>query len=603
MDKIESNAASGMGAQAAPVYLSSKCSEGTPTTDDWATTAGMEKQNIDSGSIVEEDDDPSNRKLQRKLKGRHLVMIAIGGTIGTGLFVGSGAVLGYAGPAGALVAYILMGSVVFFVCTSLGEVATYIPVSDPFNHFASRFIDPALGTAFGWTYWLSWTLTVASELVACGIVIQMWLPHVSTLVWSFISAGIIFGVNSFSVSCYGEIEYWFSIIKVLAVVVFIIVGILTDAGVLGGHKYAFTNWTIPGAPFNEHIVGILKSCITAAFSFQGTEIVGITVGEAGNPRKEVPKAIRSVFWRILFFYICSIFVIGLIIPYTDDDVVNASGASDIAKSPFTIVFEKAGLNWASHVMNAVVLITVLSAGNSGLYACTRVLWMLAKERKAPAFFKKVTKHGIPFWAMTFTMVWSTIFFALSFIGNQVVYLFLVNISGVTGFIFWMGISLSHLRFRRAYIHQGYDLKDLPYKAKWYPFGPYYALSLLFVIMIGQGYQTFAPKFKVVDFLSTYIAIPLFLIVWLGYKYFRKTKVVKLDDVDLVTNSLFEQERLGLIQIFEDDDSQGKLPFVKKWVNKIPFKRKNKQVNGEDGDIITTNTGLENPELSSIKLEK
>ncbi|KAI8325780.1 lysine-specific permease [Martensiomyces pterosporus] len=475
-----------------------------------------------------------HRRLKRSLKGRHMGMIAIGGTIGTGLFIGSGTTLATAGPAGSLIAYLLIGSMVFFVCTSLGEISTFIPCSDPFNHFAARFLDPALGFAFGWNYWFSWMLTVGSELVACGIIVQFWLRSLNGVVWSLIAMLLMFSINAISVRGYGETEYWFSMIKVIAVIIFIIVGVLVVTGAVGGHTYGSENWHLEGAPFKDNIVGILKSCIIAAFSFQGTEIVGVTVGECENPRRDVPRVIRAVFWRILLFYILSILVIGLVIPYTDENLVQASSPGDIGISPFTIVFQKAGAKWAAHIMNGVVLITVLSAGNSGLYACTRVLWNLAKEGKAPRLFRRVTKRGIPIWALLFTTLCSTALLAISYIGNQVVYVFLVNMSGVTGFIFWLGLSLSHWRFRLAYVRQGFQVSDLPYKAAFFPFGPVYACFLLTVIIIGQGYGTIWPSFDRVNFVSTYLSLPMFVIMWAGWKYYKKTKWVKLDEADVST---------------------------------------------------------------------
>ncbi|KAJ2778456.1 hypothetical protein H4R18_004583 [Coemansia javaensis] len=504
----------------------------------------------------------SGPKLKRKLKGRHMGMIAIGGTIGTGLFIGSGSTLADAGPAGSLVAYLVIGTMVFFVCTSLAEMSTFIPTSDPFNHFAARFLDPSLGFAFGWNYWASWMLTVGSELVACGVIVRYWLPHVHGVVWSAVTLVIIMGLNGISVRGYGESEFWMALLKVLAVLVFIIVGILTVSGAIGGDHIGGRNWHVEGAPFKDHIVGILKACIVAAFSFQGTEIVGVTVGECANPRREVPRAIRSVFWRILFFYIASILIIGLVIPNTDPNLMNAGGAGDVAISPFTMVLQKAGAKWGADVMNAVVLITVLSAGNSGMYACTRVMWVLAKEGKAPRIFRKVTKRGVPMWCLLFTAFWSTVAFCTSLASDQSVYTFLINISGVTGMGFWFGIGLCHFRFRRAYVLQGFDLKDLPYRAMLFPFGPVYACTLLAIIIIGQGYGTIWPKFDVVSFLSTYIAIPLFVIIWLGWKYIKKTKWIKLADIDLVTGSLLELERSGEIEIFPEPDGAGWRRFIR-----------------------------------------
>ncbi|KAJ2801774.1 hypothetical protein H4R21_002672 [Coemansia helicoidea] len=497
----------------------------------------------------------SEPKLKRRLKGRHMSMIAIGGTIGTGLFIGSGSTLAYAGPAGALLAYLIMGTMVFFVCTSLAEMSTFIPTSDPFNHFASRFLDPSLGFAFGWNYWASWMLTVGSELVACGIIVRFWLPNINGALWSMVALVVILALNAISVRGYGEAEFWMSMLKVLAVLVFILVGILTVTGAIGGDHIGGRNWHIDGAPFRDHIVGILKASIVAAFSFQGTEIVGVTVGECANPRREVPRAIRSVFWRILFFYIASIIIIGLVIPNTDPNLLNAGSVGDVAISPFTMVLMKAGAKWGADLMNAVVLVTILSAGNSGIYACTRVLWVLAKEGKAPRFFRRVTKKGIPIWCLLFTALWSTVAFCTSLASNKSAYTFLINLSGVTGMVFWVGIGLCHYRFRRAYIVQGYDMNDLPYRAMLFPFGPIYACTLLAIIIIGQGYGTIWPEFNAVSFVSTYLALPLFLIVWLVWKYTKKTKWVKLADVDLISGSLLELERNGEIQVFDEPDER------------------------------------------------
>ncbi|KAJ2307248.1 hypothetical protein IWW55_001070 [Coemansia sp. RSA 2706] len=532
----------------------------SPASDD--DSGGFQEKHVEAVKSPESVQESGEPKLQRKLKGRQMGMIAIGGTIGTGLFIGSGSTLADAGPAGALIAFLVMGSMVFFVCTSLGEMSTFIPTSDPFNHFATRFLDPSLGFAFGWNYWYSWMLTVGSELVACGIIVQYWLPHLTGAIWSVIALAIMFLLNAVSVRGYGEAEFWMSALKVLAVFVFVIVGILTVAGATGGEAIGGRNWHIEGAPFKDHIVGILKACIVAAFSMQGTEIVGITVGECANPRREVPRVIRSVFWRILFFYIASILIIGLVIPNNDPNLVSASGAGDVAISPFTMVFQAAGAAWAAHLMNAVVLVTVLSAGNSGLYACTRVLWVLAREGKAPRVLRRVTRRGVPFWALVFTSLWSAVVFCISLAGNQSVYVFLINLSGLTGMGFWLGIGLCHWRFRRAYVAQGYDLNDLPYRAGFFPFGPVYACTLLAIIIIGQGYGTIWPTFDAVGFVSTYLAIPLFLVFWLGWKFVKKTKWIKLMDIDLTTGSLLEMERNGDIEIFPLPENAGWRKYVR-----------------------------------------
>ncbi|KAJ1980630.1 hypothetical protein H4R34_002380 [Dimargaris verticillata] len=496
--------------------------------------SGHDKE--EAGSIDMAGGAGQDGHLQRNLKERHMTMIAIGGTIGTGLFLGAGGALANAGPAGCLVSYIMVGIMVFFVMSSLGELATYIPVAGSFNTYGGRFIDPAFGFALGWNYWFSWTTTVASELVATGIIIQFWLPNVTGVIWSAIAMALMFALNAFSVKGYGESEYWFSLIKVIAVIIFIIVGIFTAAGVIGDHKYGFENWTLEGGPFHDHIVGIVKSFLVAGFSFQGTELVGVAAGESENPRRDVPRAIKQVFWRILIFYILATFVMGLIIPYDDPLLVAGEGAKDVGISPFTLVFEKSGMKAAAHVMNAVILITVLSAGNSGLYCCARTLWTLAIEGKAPRFLRKVSKNGIPVNALLVTTALSTVLFCLSMIPDAPVYDWLLTVSGITGFMAWLGIALSHWRFRRAYIAQGYDVGALPYRALLFPFGPLIAVVVTTFVIIGQGYSSFTPEFSAENFVTSYIGIPIFIACFFIYRTVRKTSIIPLVDVDVISDT-------------------------------------------------------------------
>ncbi|KAG2211164.1 hypothetical protein INT47_006283 [Mucor saturninus] len=467
-------------------------------------------------------------RLKRALKARHLTMISLGGTIGTGLFLASGASIANAGPGGALIAYGLIGLMVFFMMECLGEMATYLPISGSFNNYAGRFIDPALGFALGWNYWYNWAVTVAVELTAGAMVMEFWLPNFPSYVWSIIFLILILSLNLFSVKGYGEAEYWFALIKVLVVIIFIILGILVDTGVLGGVNYGIETFKYGGVQG----IGVLSTFLTAGFSFQGTELIGVAAGESENPRKNVPKAIKQVFWRILLFYILAIFIIGLIIPY-DDPLLLKSDVSDISISPFTLVFQKAGLSAAAHFMNAVILTTVLSAGNSGLYASSRTLYDLALENKAPKFFTKVTKNGIPIYCVLATAIIGMLAFLTSLFGNGVVYNWLLSISGIAGFIAWLGIAASHYRFRKAYVAQGYKVEDLPFKARLFPIGPIFAFGICSFVLVGQGYDTWmARPLVAADIIACYIGVPVVVILFVGYKVIMKTKLVPLEEVDL-----------------------------------------------------------------------
>lgn len=480
------------------------------------------------------DNQNSQKKQQRKqlvrgLKARHMTMISLGGSIGTGLFLASGSAIHTAGPGGALLAYAAIGFMVYFLMTSLGEMAAYMPVSGSFSTYAGRFVDPALGFALGWNYWFNWAITLAAEISAASLIMKYWLPESSSLVWSALFLGIIVLINYLSVKAFGESEYWFSIIKVATVLIFIAVGILMIAGIMGNNESGFRNLTEGGAPFHGGFLAMLGVFMTAGFSFQGTELIGVTAGESENPSENVPKAVKQIFWRILLFYILSIFVIGTLISYQDPMLLNAD-ITNISVSPFTIVFERAGFAFTASVMNAIILTSVLSAGSSGLYASTRMLWALAQEGKAPGWLKRLDKRGIPVASLVVTAAIGMLAFLASLFGEGVVYVWLLNASGMCGFITWLGIAISHYRFRKAFVFQGHRLDELPYRARWFPFGPIVALIICVIVIVGQGYTMFRDgNVNVYGLAATYMGLPLFFAVFIGYKFKHRTRVVSLSD--------------------------------------------------------------------------
>lgn len=478
--------------------------------------------------VINEQNQPSNT-LQRKLKARHLTMISLGGAIGTGLFLGSGPAIHSAGPGGALVAYAVIGIMVYFIMTSLGELASFMPVSGAFSTYATRFIDPALGFALGWNYWFTWAMTLAAELSAATMVMKFWFPNSPSFLWSSLFLVLIFLLNYVSVKGYGEGEYWFSLIKVATIIIFIVVGILMIFGIMNGEAIGFKNFTVGDAPFAGGFLATLGIFIAAGFSFQGTEIVGVAAGESEDPAKNVPRAVRSIFWRIFLFYILAIVVIGLIVPYTNGSLQGHT----IMVSPFTMVFEKVGLAFAASVMNAIILTAVLSAGNSSLYVTSRMLYSMANEGLAPRIFGKLNKSGVPIWGLVVTSLVGMLAFFASIFGDGVIYIWLMNAVGVTGFIFWLGIAASHYRFRKAYIAQGYSLDDLPYKSKWFPFGPIFSFALCFFVLMAQNYQAFiGDDINWAGVFAAYLGIPFFLMMWLGYKFIKKTKVIPLEECQI-----------------------------------------------------------------------
>jgi lysine-specific permease len=469
---------------------------------------------------------PNTNTLHRELNTRMLNMIAIGGSIGTGIFLASGSAIHSAGPGGTLLAYLVIGVMVYFLMTSLGEMAAFMPSTGSFYIYASKFVDPALGYALGWNYWYNWAITVASEIAAASLIMHFWFPDTPSFIWS--ASFIIFfvGVNALSARGFGETEFWFALIKVTAIIVFIFAGFCMIFGLTNGQPVGFKNWTVGDGPFHGGVAALFGAFIIAGFSFQGTELIGIAAGESENPRVNIPKAVKQVFWRILLFFVLSILVISLLIPYTSEFL----GHHDVQVSPFTLVFKQMGITFAASLMNAVILTAILSAGNSGMYASTRMLWYLGKAGHVPAIFAKVNKRGVPMYALAATTLVAMLAFLSSLYGNGTVYFWLINASSLSGFIAWLGIAISHYRFRKAYIAQGKDLNALPYVAKGYPFAPLFAFSLCLIIIGGQNYKAFiGGHLDWYGMLVSYLGVPLFLVLWLGYKWVKKTKVVKLTE--------------------------------------------------------------------------
>ncbi|MGM9886396.1 MAG: amino acid permease [Lactococcus sp.] len=472
-----------------------------------------------------------NNQVKRNLKQRHITMIALGGTIGTGLFLTSGATISQAGPFGSVLAYIFIGIMVYFVMTSLGEMATYLPTSGSFSDYGSRYVDPAFGFALGWNYWLNGAITIAVDLTTGGMITQFWFPHIHAWIFSGIATILIFVINVLAVKAFGETEYWLSTIKVITIVIFLIVGVATIWASLTGHNGnidVVKNLTAGNHGFIGGVTGFVGVLLIAGFSFQGTELLGVTAGESENPEKSIPKAMNSIFWRILLFYIFTIIVIAAIINYKDPRLLNPN--STAVMSPFTIVFKNIGFALAASVMNAVILTSVVSSANSVMYASTRILYSLGQDHGAPKVFGRTAKNGIPVVALLATSIICFITFLTGIFGTQI-YLFLVDLSSLTGFLAWLGISISHVRFRRAYVAQGKDLNDLPYKAKLFPFGPLLAILMTAAIMINlDPQQLFSPQWG--QALATYAALPMFILLYFGYKWTHNTKIIPLEEVDL-----------------------------------------------------------------------
>lgn len=368
---------------------------------------------------------------------------------------------------------------------SLGELATVIPVTGSFIDYASRFYDPALAFALGWAYWYLWLTVLTNEYNAISLVVMYWTDTVPQWAWIIIFWTIFLSFSMLGVLAYGEVEFWLSLIKVISISVFFILAIAISAGGIGPQKIGFKYWHDPGA-FADSINGVARTFVIAGTLYAGTEMVGITAGESANPRRAVPRAINQVFWRILIFYVGMMFFIGILIPYTDSRLLGKG--SKAAASPLTIALSDANIDPAAHLINALIVVSVLSAGNSSLYVASRTITHMARNGMAPKFLGKTDQRGVPWAALLFTNVFACIAFLSQSSSAGTLYNALITLSGVATFIVWGVIEFVHLRFRQALVAQGQSIHNLPFKALLHPYGTYACFAANIFLIFFQGKQ-------------------------------------------------------------------------------------------------------------------
>ncbi|KAF4119352.1 hypothetical protein GMORB2_4871 [Geosmithia morbida] len=478
----------------------------------------------------------SHSGLERTLSSRHLQFIAIGGTIGTGLFLGTGTALSKAGPVSLLIAFIFVGSVVFSVMVALGEMAAYIPVPGAFTAYATRFVDPTTGFAMGWIYWFSWSLTFALELSAAGIIIQYWDESLSIGIWIAVFWVVFTALNFLPVKWFGEVEMYLSLIKVVTIVGFIIFSICVNAGVGRQGYIGFHNWAHPGA-FAEYMAegaggkfaGFWAVLVTAAFSYQGTELVGIGAGETADPRRAIPSAIRGAFWGIFSLFTATVFFLGLNIPY--DDAALQNDTQDASASPLVIVANIAGVEVLPSILNAVLLTAVLTAANSNVYSSSRILVSLANSGHAPRILTRTNRIGTPIYSVGLCSLVGFLGFLNLSSDGTVAFNWLLNIVSIAGLISWSLINLCHLRFMRVLEQRGIPRSTLPYVAPLQPYLSYFGLFFNVLIVITNGFAVFM-DWNTTDFFTAYISVILFVVLFVGHKIIFRTKSIPLAEVDI-----------------------------------------------------------------------
>ncbi|MGF9858560.1 amino acid permease [Priestia endophytica] len=445
------------------------------------------------------------------MKSRHLFMIALGGVIGTGLFLGSGITISKAGPLGAILAYLIGGFLMYLVMLCLGELAVAMPVSGSFQAYATKYISPSTGFMIGALYWFSWSNTIGLEFTSAGLLMQRWFPDIPIWVWCLIFGVVTFSLNALSARSYAESEFWFSSIKVTAIILFIGIGGAAVFGLidLQGNQSAplLSNFTTDQGLFPNGILGVLFTLVLVNFSFQGTELVGIAAGESEDPAKTLPRSIRNVVWRTLFFFVLAMFILVAILPYQTAGVV---------ESPFVAVLDRMGIPYAADIMNFVILTAILSVANSGLYAASRMMWSLSKNGMAPNRLKKLSKKGVPINALLVTICIAGSSLITSVVAAETVYLWLISISGMVTIVVWMSICASQFFFRRKFIAEGGDLNTLAFKTPLYPFVPIMGFILYAIILISL---IFIPDQRI----GLYCGVPLIILCYTYYHLVIKKK--------------------------------------------------------------------------------
>ncbi|KAF5367285.1 hypothetical protein D9615_010458 [Tricholomella constricta] len=484
-----------------------------------------------------------NPMLQQKMKARHLQMIAVGGSIGTGLFVGSGSALHLGGPAGIIVAWVLMGIMLINVTQALGEMCILYPVSGGFYTLAGRFLDPSFAFAMGWNYVFQWAVVLPLEITVAGTTVQYWKANVPIAAWITIFWAVIVIVSVFGTLGFAEEEFWSSCLKLLVVVMFIFIGIICvcGGGPKGGdfdHYVGGLRWSKPGA-FANGFKGVCAVFVTAAFSFAGTELVGLAASETPNPRETMPAAVKGTFWRITIIYISSLTLIGLMIPYNEPRLLGGGGA---AASPFVIALDMAKIPGLNHFINVTICISVLSIGMACVYAGSRTLTALAETGYAPKIFCYVDKSSRPLYSVLAILAWAPLAYVNVVAAGDVVFKWLLALSGLSTIFTWMTICLCHIRFRKAWAYQGHSLEELPFKALGGVYGSWFGVILLSLVLIAQFYIAVwpiggmkdDPMAVAEDFFSAYLAAPVMLLFWcLGFAW-KRTLPKKIPEIDLDT---------------------------------------------------------------------
>jgi amino acid transporter len=532
---------------------------------------GLEEQaeNDDSGlSVLEgisynEGDrakiDPESG-VRRGLKTRHLSMMALAGIIGPGLLVGAGGALSSGGPAALIIGFGVIGIIAFSIMQSLGEMTTLYPSGGAFTKLADRFVDKAFGVAVGWNYFIVWIAVLSNEYNTSSAILSFWSTKVPIYGYFLLLWTAFLGFQLLGVVAFGEAEFWLALFKLLGLVAYFIFSIVyISGGISGVPAFGFHYWHDPGA-FSHGFRGVASVFVFCSTFYAGVESIAVAATETKNPGVAVPRAIRQVFWRIVFIYMGSAFFFGVTVPSNSDELVDATAKA--LQSPMTIAIQNAGWKGGVHLINAFILITCISAINSSIYIGSRTVLFMAQDGKAPRFLGDTNKYGTPVSAIIFTNLFGFLSLMNISTGAGKAYEYIVNLSGVSTFLVWGSISFIHIRFGQAWSAQGHSRDELPFKSFLYPWNAYFGLFANSFLALVQGWTTLSP-FVAGTFVDAYILLPLFFLIYFGYKIVFKTRYWRLHEIDLVYGRRRDLEESSEEQLLENSE-YAKAPKKKIW---------------------------------------
>src|SRR3984957_14221771 len=419
----------------------------------------------------------NEQELNRSLQERHIRLMALGSTIGVGLFLGSATAIKLAGPA-ILISYVIGGSAIFIIMRALGEMAVYKPVAGSFSRYAQNYLGPLSGFLTGWNYWFMWLVTCIAEITAVGIYMDVWFPTVPQWIWALAALAAMGAVNLAAVKAYGEFEYWFAMVKVVTIVLMIVGGGAMIMFGLGTHGVAtgISNLWSHGGFMPNGAKGVLMAMQMVMFAYLGVEMIGLTAGEAENPNKSIPDAINSVFWRILIFYVGALFVILSIYPWNE---LGTHG------SPFVVTFERLGIQSAAGIINFVVLTAALSSCNGGIYSTGRMLYNLAEQGQAPRLFQNTSPGGVPRRAIQVSSIALLFGVLLNYLVPAKVFVWVTSIATFAAIWTWTVILLSQMKFRKSL--SGTERDRLAFRMPFYPYSSWLALAFLALVIVLMAY--------------------------------------------------------------------------------------------------------------------